>query len=121
LDRLCFGDLAKCFGDSIKDKRLFLSACQVVNRDFAKIIMEECNPLSIIGPRTNVAFDDADLLWSSIYSKMFTINPKAMSSADLLETAAAAAGYFEVPMMYYLRDRKRPSGFRSNAFGPKHN
>src|SRR5271165_697084 len=53
------------FGDKIsnylKDRRLFFSACEVVNDDLADAIMQRSRCYSLIGPRRSICFDDSAL------------------------------------------------------------
>jgi hypothetical protein len=71
LDQLPFEDFAPLIAPYLKGRRLFFSACNVVNPLLADALMtqSECN--SIIGPCRNINFDDALLMWASFYHLAF--------------------------------------------------
>ena len=63
-----FGDMMRPF---LRHRRLFLSACQVVNDDLARAILPDSECHSVIGPNYAINFDDAVLIWASFYHLMF--------------------------------------------------
>lgn len=69
LDQMSFAQ----FGDEVcphlKRRRLFMSACAVVNDDLATQVMPSgCH--SMIGPSRKINFDDAVLMWATFYHLM---------------------------------------------------
>lgn len=61
------------FGDHVrphlKNRRLFMSACAVVNDDLASEVMPS-GCYSLIGPNRKINFDDAVLMWATFYHLM---------------------------------------------------
>ena len=57
---------------------MFLSACEMTNRDFASELLTDSGCHSVIGPAEAVAFSDAALLWSSFYHLAFRTNEAVM-------------------------------------------
>lgn len=71
LDRLSFDEFASDASPYLKNRRLFLSACAVVNENLAKLIIPSSGCHSVIGPQESIYFDDAVLMWASFYHLMF--------------------------------------------------
>lgn len=71
LNRLSFDQFASDLNPFLKDRRLFLSACAVVNEHLAKRIIPPSGCNSIIGPQETINMDDAALMWASFYHLMF--------------------------------------------------
>lgn len=70
IDRVPFAEFGGEIREYLTNRRLFVSACEVVNKEFAKA----CNPdeecYSIIGPRNSIRFSDAAVMWASFYHLM---------------------------------------------------
>jgi len=71
LDRLSFDEFAMDLTPYLRNRRLFLSACAVVNQNLAKLMIPSSGCHSVIGPRESIYFDDAVLMWASFYHLMF--------------------------------------------------
>ena len=71
LDPLPFAQFVKLVAPYLTHKRLFLSACSVVNPKLAEALMEQSDCYSIIGPCRNIKFDDALMMWASFYHLAF--------------------------------------------------
>src|SRR5229473_4394611 len=63
-----FGSLAKPY---LYKRRLFFSACEVVNQSLAEAVLSGSDCYSLIGPRKSIRFSDAVLMWASFYHLMF--------------------------------------------------
>jgi hypothetical protein len=76
---ISFEDLAEIMQGKMKGRRIFLSACEAVNKAFADIIIptSECN--SVVGPTTKLYTNDALIFWSSFYHVIFRENPVKMN------------------------------------------
>lgn len=71
LDRLSFSEFASDVTPYLKNRRLFMSACAVVNKNLAKHVIPASGCHSVVGPRESIYFDDAVLMWASFYHLMF--------------------------------------------------
>lgn len=93
----------KKFGEEISNylykRRLFVSACEVVNPAFSKAVnpAEEC--YSIIGPRDDIRFDDATVMWASFYHLMLR-DSRVMRSADIRTTLKRLKETFGQTFLY---------------------
>jgi hypothetical protein len=71
LDTVSFEEFGDELAPHMDEKRLFFSACQVVNADLANVVMNQTGCRSVIGPRTDIRFGDAALMWATFYHLMF--------------------------------------------------
>ena len=71
LDPLPFEDFVPVIAPYLKHRRLFFSACSVVNETLAKSLFEKSGCYSIIGPCREINFDDALMMWASFYHLAF--------------------------------------------------
>lgn len=78
LDTVPFEEFGDDLAPYMDDRRLFFSACQVVNEDLANIVLNQSGCRSVIGPRTDIRFGDAALMWATFYHLMFR-DPEAES------------------------------------------
>ena len=71
LDRIPFDEFGTIVAPYINRRRLFFSACHVVNEDLAAAVMDGTGCYSLIGPRTKIAFGDAAMMWAAFYHLTF--------------------------------------------------
>jgi hypothetical protein len=67
IDYETFGEEAK---EYLEDRRLFFSACEVVNADLAKAVLPGSDCYSLVGPSHDIKFDDAVIMWATFYHLM---------------------------------------------------
>ena len=71
LDRIPFPEFGEMMRPFLKERRLFVSACEVVNDNLAKEVLPNSGCHSLIGPGYAINFDEAVLMWASFYHLMF--------------------------------------------------
>ena len=71
LDTIPFTELGDDLAPCMEGKRLFLSACEVVDQSLANVVMTQTGCRSIIGPKRDILFGDAALMWATFYHLMF--------------------------------------------------
>lgn len=116
LDKISFAELAQTLRPVLHDRRLFISACEMVNKSLAKAIMPDSGCYSIIGPTKAVAFSDAAILWASFYHLMFNRNFDAMKREEIMRCCGLISNLFGVPLNYFGKDTK--AGFKLDAIEP---
>jgi hypothetical protein len=93
----------KEFGDEIKNylpnRRLFVSACEVVNKAFSDEVNPDQECYSIIGPRDDIRFDDATIIWASFYHLMLR-DSKVMRSQEIRTTLDRLEKMFGQKLLY---------------------
>jgi len=111
LSEILFDDLADIMECKLKGKRLFLSACEVVNFEFAEKIIGKSGCISIIGPSTKLYTNDALIFWASFYHFIFRENPSAMNKALIVKTLTALKKVdqgFKLKYFYRAKSGKKP-------------
>lgn len=111
LEEIDFDELAEMLNPHLSGRRLFLSACSMVHDDLAKEIIPTSGCLSVIGPKEDICFTDAAILWSALYHLMFTNNNDVMKRAELKKHLKNTSRMFEVNISYFSKSAKSKSGF----------
>lgn len=71
LESITFGELASIIVPYLRGRRLFFSACSVVNKALAETLMPRSRCNSIIGPCRDISFGNALLMWATFYHLAF--------------------------------------------------
>ena len=71
LDYIGYKEFASDIKGLLYKRRLFFSACGVVNRRLAKAILPRSGCFSLIGPSATIGFGDAVLMWATFYHLIF--------------------------------------------------
>lgn len=117
LDEIPFKELGTMLRSVLNGRRLFLTACSMANISLAKEIIPGSRCFSMIGPKKEVGFNDAAILWSSFYHLMFKSNSKAMKHSQVRENAQRVSSMYHVQLNYYHKSRRK-RGFTSNIIKP---
>lgn len=118
LDTIDFPELGRILRPSLGGRRVFLSACEMVNSTLAKELLRGTGCHSVIGPAESILFGDAALFWSSFYHLMFKRSAAAMKRKWMLTYLRRTATLFRVRMNYFSSSRTRGDGFRLAAITP---
>lgn len=119
-DEIKFDELGEMLKDLMFKKRLFLSACSVVNDEIAEAVISKSNCYSIIGPKNDIAFRDSAIMWASFYHLMFnddTDDSVSMSRTKLLKNLQKVVNTFEQPLEYFSISKAK--GTKSNLIKPQ--
>jgi hypothetical protein len=76
-----FGEEAK---EYLENRRLFFSACEVVNKDLAHAVLPGSDCYSLVGPNHAINFDDVVIMWATFYHLMLS-DSKVMKRERLKE------------------------------------
>lgn len=106
LGEIAFEDLADMLNGRLKNKRIFISACEVVNEHFVEQIGMSSKCLSIIGPSTKLHTNDALIFWSSFYHILFRENPSSMNHKRILKALNGLTSLHNNFTMRYFRKVK---------------
>ena len=117
LDEIPFKELAEILGGNLYKKRLFMSSCSVVNDKLAKAVIPKTECYSIIGPKKDIEFRDAAIMWASFYHLMFKKNKRNMFREGLIENMQKVVDTFGQPLNYFSTSRRQ--GFTNKAISPK--
>jgi hypothetical protein len=116
IDEISFEELGNILEHNLYHKRLFLSACSIVNKKLAEQVIPKTQCYSIIGPKNDIAFRDAAIMWASFYHLMFKKNSKKMLREGLIENMQKVVNTFGEPLNYYSISRSL--GFKNDLIKP---
>lgn len=99
LDNISFEE----FGEEIKpylyERRLFFSACEVVNQKLQNAVMPGSDCYSLIGPKHEILMSDAVIMWATFYHLMLR-DATAMKAQKIREALATIKKTFGVTFAY---------------------
>lgn len=105
LDKISFEQLGVMLSNLLYHKRLFLSACSVVNHELAKQIIPKTDCYSIIGPKKDIEFRDAAIMWASFYHLMFKEEMNRMTRSEIIDSLQKVVNTFQQPFSYFSSSR----------------
>ncbi len=111
LDSISFKELGEIIRPCLDYRRLFLSACSMVNEALAKKMLVNSKCHSLIGPYEPVNFSDAAIFWSSFYHLMFNVNDNSMKLKEIQASLKKLTNLFGVPINYYSASKTNKQGF----------
>jgi hypothetical protein len=117
LDSIDFSELGSILRPHLEKRRLFVSACEMVNESLAEAVIPKSGCYSIIGPNESVAFSDAAIFWPSFYHLMFRHNTDAMKRADLLKHLSSVSQLYDLRISYFSSSRSSRAGYKAKYFG----
>ena len=110
LDSISFEELTVFLKPNFKNKRLFLSACSVVNDSLAQLFIPQTKCYSIIGPKSDIPFRDATIMWASFYHLMFNEEFKSMKMVEIVNNLKKISDTFSQTFNYYSSSKAK--GFK---------
>jgi hypothetical protein len=112
LDTIGFKELSELLRPRLRYKRLFLSACEMVNRSLAsKLLTANSKCHSVIGPNEPIYFTDATIFWSSFYHLIFKINESSMKLQDIQSKIGVLTKTFDIQVDYYSASNSLKQGY----------
>lgn len=99
LDNVPFQEFGEEIRHYLPNRRLFVSACHVVNKAFSSAVNPDEECYSIVGPRDDINFDDAVVIWASFYHIMLR-NSKVMKAQAIRSTLSRLEEVFGQKFLY---------------------
>lgn len=99
-DTVFYEEFEKLIENKVADKRIFLSACDAGNRNFASIIIRH-GAYSVIGSPIGLRFDKAALFWASFFHVVNEIDTLTMKRDDINSVLKSCVKLFRIPINYY--------------------
>jgi hypothetical protein len=115
LDKIPYVEFGKIVRSHLNKRRLFLSACEVVNRGLAKEIIPDTECYSLIGFGKTVEFADAAVIWASFYHLMFKKNPNAMKRKYIRPILQKIKETYNISMRYFSKSPDMQDGIREDV------
>jgi hypothetical protein len=100
---LPFKELVKPY---LKKRRLFLSACEATNAKLASIVIPSSKCQSIVGPRDDIYFNEAPIIWAAFYHLVFKAEPERMRWLAISSSLRKVSTAFGVHLNYFWASRK---------------
>jgi hypothetical protein len=100
LDDVAFEEFGPELSPYLAKRRLFVSACEVVNEAFAAAVNASNECYSVIGPDEDIRFDDAAVMWVSFYHLMLK-DANAMKSHEIKKVITKLKNTFGVRFRYF--------------------
>ncbi len=88
LDDISFEAFGKEIKPYLYKRRLFFSACEVVNKRLFDAVMADSRCYSLIGPKHDIYFSDAVIMWATFYHLMLR-DSTVMKSAEIKKALQA--------------------------------
>ena len=108
-----FNEFHGLIHNSLKDKRVFISACELVNHQdhlFANLLLRNTGCYSVIGSYEPISFDDAVMFWSNFYFLAYheQINDHIKFTRELvIQILRKLTGLYHLNMNYYSYSRSK--------------
>lgn len=83
LEKMSFDEFGNIIKPYIAKRRIFMSACSVMNKSFISSVMHNSECFSVVGPQGKIRFDVAALMYSSLYLLMFKENEDLMKHQEI--------------------------------------
>jgi hypothetical protein len=103
---MAFETFVGLFNDGLKNRRLFVSACEAVNEHLAGLLIPSTLCYSVVGPFEPIKFDDAAIMWASYYYLAFKNDMVSMDRKLIIRTLTALTKLYQVNLNYYSISRK---------------
>jgi hypothetical protein len=91
-----FAEFARIFANTLRTKRLFVSACDVGGRDLCEAVAATNKGIqSVAAPATSIKFTHAVALWTCLYVRAFTEDTDGMRHHLIRETLERLCSLFK--------------------------
>ncbi|WP_421281205.1 hypothetical protein [Aeromonas taiwanensis] len=105
LDEVSNVQFAKIFQGKLKNRRLFISACETGNELFSECIFGQNRGMySIVAPIDQIRFDYAAAIWNSLYIKIFSENSSYIKNKTIKQALCNLSNMFNVKFHWSYHD-----------------
>lgn len=111
-ERIGFAEFGKIIRPYLDERRVFISACWIVNASLAREVFKDGECISLIGPNYEIDFGDVAIAWATFYHLMFKADRKRMTGTNISPTLRRIKRAFGIPLTYYSRDQESELGYR---------
>jgi hypothetical protein len=88
-----------------------------VNKRLAKPLLTQSECFSVVGPKTDIFFSDAAVIWSAFYTLRFNHNRHSMKARDIEADLNAICSVFGVQFTACFRTSEESAGYRAATLG----
>jgi len=107
LNKVSFTRFAEIFKEKLDNRRLFISGCELGNRELADAVFGQNGGMySVIAPKRPINFDQSLVLWTSFYYRMYAYSRVEMKKDQLTDELNQLSKLFEIEMSYFWKNTK---------------
>lgn len=122
LNQVSYMDFSTIFSGILKNRRLFVSACEVGNELFSELVFAKNKGMySIASPKTEIFFDQAVAFWSAFYVKLFSENSSYVKNDVIVYTLKRLCDLYEIDFHWSWHNAKRDHYVHQEIKGQKPN
>jgi len=111
---------ASIFENKLNNRRLFISGCNLGNREFAKAIFARNGGMySVTAPTKKVFFSQTTAFWPAFYYMMHGWDTTAMKKQRLEHVLRRLSQVFEMPMAHYFKNTAKQGAVDEQLFTAK--
>tara|TARA_R110002050_G_scaffold133660_10_gene256198 strand:- start:8984 stop:9673 length:690 start_codon:yes stop_codon:yes gene_type:complete len=115
-----YNDFARMFDKRLNNRRLFVSGCNLGNKNFAEALFNNNGGMySVTAPIKKVHFDQSISFWSAFYYMMHAWDTSAMKKRRLTEVLNQLSTIFEMPLAHYFKDTSKAGAVAEQIFTAK--
>jgi hypothetical protein len=100
-DQLSCDEMISLIGQTLRGRRLFVSACLATDERFARKLMTDGSCHSVLGPVGAINFDDAAIFWTAFYHLMVKRSRTTMTNVDIQEVATLCAQLIKEDFLFF--------------------
>jgi len=105
LDQVSNFEFATIFKGILKNRRLFVSACETGNELFSECVFGQNKGMySILAPKEAIRFDHAAAIWNSLYVQIFSENQSFVKNATIRNALFNLSNMFNVEFHWSWND-----------------
>lgn len=120
LEKITYDDfcniIIKNGDDRRENRRLFISACHVVNDITIPFGKNSNSFMSIVAPSKTIKTKIAPLAWATFYNKMFSIEKNSMATKIIKENLQNICIFFNVKFKGYFRNKNSSRQYKAFSF-----
>lgn len=108
LELVSYNEFAEIFDGLLRNRRLFMSACETGNELFSTCVAARNKGMySIAAPIQQIRFDQAYAIWTSFYTKAYLMDKNMMKAKYISSALANMCKFFEVSFHWSRYDPKK--------------
>lgn len=105
LERIDYKDFVADLEGLLKNRRLFLSGCELGNELLHSMIFgKNIGMYSIIGPKDPIRFDVSAALWSAFYVKLFLIDQDYVKKSLIVDSLKSLCELYDLSLLFTWYD-----------------
>jgi hypothetical protein len=102
---ISFDRLGSMLQSCLTGRRVFVSACGMANKNLADVLFAGTELSSLIGPASDMRFNDAAAFWVAFYHLMFRADHAKMRASELRRRTRQLGEVFGEQINYFTKSR----------------